>query len=97
MRHSLPVLVVRRPHGDLVTFGADVDHGAANVVTVVVEGLAHKAEELEGAEGRRKAEGEGGASSKTLCLIKLHCVKMPLCAVQAIMLFIIRNVTTIPE
>lgn len=46
MCHSFPVLVVRRPHGDLVTFGADVDHGAADLVAVVVEGLAHQAQEL---------------------------------------------------
>lgn len=39
--HGFPVLVVRSPHGYFVPFRADVDHGAADVVAVVVEGFAH--------------------------------------------------------
>lgn len=45
VRHGVPVLVVRRPHRDLVPFVADVDDGAADVVAVVVERLADQTQQ----------------------------------------------------
>lgn len=44
--HGVPVLVVRCPHGYFISFGADVDHRAADLVVAVAEGLSDQAQEL---------------------------------------------------
>lgn len=47
MRYSLGVLSVRRPHGNFVSFSANVNDGAADVSAVRTETLTNETQQLQ--------------------------------------------------
>lgn len=51
---GLFVFTVCGPYRYLISFGSDINHGSANIITVVIKCFTHKTQELQGRERERE-------------------------------------------